>query len=263
MPFVGIGVGIGRQRFGGGFDADYQAVLDYATTQGYSLPSASQQILQNQLVVDLKDGGIWSKLDTFGLFATDGSSDFALIDWKRLSLYTPYNNPTFITNVGFQGNGTNSYINSNYRPSVNGVNYLLNNASFGYYCDTIDTNPDGSEGIFSSYVYAYIRYTTKRIYSHTAGFTAIYSTFTAGSDQFVSLNRSSSTAVGLYNNGVLAQGFTTGEATVYPADPFYVFRSYNSYSNAKVSMVYAGGDLTAQNPAFNTAWRNYYSSISS
>jgi hypothetical protein len=47
MPFVGIGVGVGRQRFasggGGGFDADYQAVLNYATTQGYTLPSAGQQ----------------------------------------------------------------------------------------------------------------------------------------------------------------------------------------------------------------------------
>ena len=62
MSFVGLGVGIGRQRFGGGggggFDADYQAVLNYATTQGYTLPSAGQQTLQNQLVVDLKAGGI-------------------------------------------------------------------------------------------------------------------------------------------------------------------------------------------------------------
>jgi hypothetical protein len=54
------------------FDADYQAVLNYATTQGYTLPSAGQQTLQNQLVVDLKAGGIWAKLDTFGVFATDG-----------------------------------------------------------------------------------------------------------------------------------------------------------------------------------------------
>ena len=67
MPFIGLGVGVGRQRFGvggGGFDADYQAVLNYATSQGYTLPSASQQILQNQLVLDLKSGGIWSKLDS-------------------------------------------------------------------------------------------------------------------------------------------------------------------------------------------------------
>jgi len=46
----GIGIFIG-QRFGG-FDADYQAVLNYATTQGYSLPSASQQTKQNKLLVD-------------------------------------------------------------------------------------------------------------------------------------------------------------------------------------------------------------------
>jgi hypothetical protein len=37
-----------------------KAVLDYATAQGYTLPSSGQQTLQNQLVVDLKDGGIWS-----------------------------------------------------------------------------------------------------------------------------------------------------------------------------------------------------------
>jgi hypothetical protein len=84
------------------FDADYQAVLNYGTTQGYTLPSAGQQTLQNQLVVDLKAGGIWSKLDTFAVFATDGDSDFALIDWKRLSDYTAVNSPTFTTNQGFK-----------------------------------------------------------------------------------------------------------------------------------------------------------------
>jgi hypothetical protein len=76
-------------------DADYQAVLDYATTQGYTLPSAGQQTLQNQLIVDLKAGGIWSKLDTFAVFATDGDEDFALIDWIRLTQYTAVNSPTF------------------------------------------------------------------------------------------------------------------------------------------------------------------------
>jgi hypothetical protein len=135
MPFVGIGVGVGRQRFasggGGGFDADYQAVLNYATTQGYTLPSSGQQTLQNQLVVDLKDGGIWSKLDTFGVFATDGDSDFALIDWKRLSDYTAVNSPTFTTNEGFTGNGTSSYIDTNWNPNTQGVNYTQNDACFG------------------------------------------------------------------------------------------------------------------------------------
>ena len=125
------------------FDADYQAVLDYATTQGYTLPSASQQILQNQLVVDLKDGGIWSKLDTFGVFATDGDSDFALIDWIRLSQYTAVNSPTFTTDEGFQGNGTSSYIETNYNPTIDAVNLSLNNASIGFYEFATTIGPTG------------------------------------------------------------------------------------------------------------------------
>ena len=107
---------LGTNLVWSGMDADYQAILDYATTQGYTLPSASQQALQNQLVVDLKDGGIWSKLDTFAVFATDGDSDFALIDWKRVTDYTAVNSHTFTTNEGFEGNGTSAYIDTNYNP---------------------------------------------------------------------------------------------------------------------------------------------------
>src|SRR6056297_1810555 len=101
---LGNGIGIPFQRkVGGGFDPDYQAILDYATTEGYTLPSAGQQTLQNQLVVDLKTAGVWSKLDAFSVFATDGDSDFALIDWIRLITQTAVNSPTFTTNQGYQG----------------------------------------------------------------------------------------------------------------------------------------------------------------
>ena len=57
---LGFGLGLNKWRRVGGvsFDPDYQAVLDYATTQGYTLPSASQQTAQNQLVLDLKAAGV-------------------------------------------------------------------------------------------------------------------------------------------------------------------------------------------------------------
>ena len=76
---IGLGIGVAWKNNnissgGSGFDTDYQAVLNRATTLGYTLPSAPQQILQNQLVLDLKAGGIWDKLDTFALFATNGSN---------------------------------------------------------------------------------------------------------------------------------------------------------------------------------------------
>ena len=133
---IGVGVGLRRRRFGGGgggFDSDYQAVLDYATTQSYTLPSSAQQTLQNQLVVDLKSAGIWSKLDSFAVFATDGDSDFALIDWIRLTDYTAVNSPTFTTNQGFQGDGVSAYIDTNWNPFTDGVNYTQDDASYGGY----------------------------------------------------------------------------------------------------------------------------------
>jgi hypothetical protein len=123
----------------GQVDADYQAVLDYATTQGYTLPSASQRLLQNQLVIDLKTAGIWSRLESFGVFATDGSEDFALIDWKRLSQYTKVNTPGFTTNQGFKGDGISKCINFNY---VWGSSVTVSNVSLGqyYYSGVITIN---------------------------------------------------------------------------------------------------------------------------
>lgn len=106
----------------------YAAILSYATAQGYTLPSVGQQVLQNQLLNDLITAGIWDKLDTFAVFATDGSSDFALIDWKRLSQYTAVNSPTFTTNQGFTGNGTDQTINSNVQMNTQLVNYQQNDA---------------------------------------------------------------------------------------------------------------------------------------
>ena len=74
-----------------GFEAEYQAVLDKATLEGFSLPSANVQTAQNQLVKDLKDANLWSKLETFGLF-TDSNLNFARIDWANPSnVYNAFN----------------------------------------------------------------------------------------------------------------------------------------------------------------------------
>lgn len=132
--------GFRSNAFGTPIDPDYQAVLDYATLQGFVLPSASQQILQNQLVVDLKNAGFWSTFDSFSMFATDGDSDFALIDWIRLSDYTAINSPTFVTNSGFLGNGTSSYIDTNFFLATDRVNFQLNDAGMSVYMYQLGTD---------------------------------------------------------------------------------------------------------------------------
>jgi len=150
INIIGNSISSGGGGGGSGFDSDYQAVLNYGTSLGYTLPSVGQRTKQNQLMLDLKAGGIWNKLDTFAVFATDGNSNFALIDWKRLSLYTAVNSPTFTTNSGFRGNGTSSYINTNFNIST-GTNYILNSASRNYWIEDFGSGSGGAlDGIVAS-----------------------------------------------------------------------------------------------------------------
>ena len=82
---LGLGVSLGKSSFvGGGFDADYQAVLDYASdpSRNYTLPSDAHQILQNAIVVTLKQNDIWDKLDLFYITAGNDQA-FCRINWKN------------------------------------------------------------------------------------------------------------------------------------------------------------------------------------
>jgi len=140
---LGFGFGLNKHRFVGGgsdFDSDYQAVLDFATSEGITLPSTSQQILQNNVVLSLKDKGLWNKKDVFGLFATDGNVDFALICWKRLIKMDAINSPSFSANAGFTGNGTSSYIDTLFVPATDGVNFLQDDAGISVNCSGPDKN---------------------------------------------------------------------------------------------------------------------------
>lgn len=123
---------VNSYRHAAAFTTEYQAVLDRATTLGYTKPSAGQQVKQNQLIVDLKAAGIWTQLDVFYVFATDGDSDFATLNWKAPASFqcVKVNSPTFTSNLGFTGNGTTNYLDTQWIPNTHGVNYTLDNASF-------------------------------------------------------------------------------------------------------------------------------------
>jgi hypothetical protein len=259
---VGVGVRVGGQTIvsSGGvvFDTDYQAVLNYATTQGYTLPSAGQQTLQNQLVLDLKAGGVWSKLDTFAVFATDGNIDFALIDWKRLSQYTAVNSPTFTTNVGFLGNGTSSYIDTNFNPSTSGVNYTLNNASRYFFPHAFSTTAR-MDGNTSAGQNAMVRniITSQRI-NCSGNNLAVAFDYTAVIDP-KSIHRTSLTSVDLFNGTAGTTGVQTSTAILNSNQ--FVFRSGTGYSPHTVSAYSMGASLVAENTAFVNAYNTYKSAI--
>ena len=238
------------------FDADYQAVLNYATSLGYTLPSAGQRVKQNKLLVDLKSAGVWTKLDTFANFATDGSSDFALIDWKRLNLYTGVNSPTFTSNQGFAGNGTSSYIDTNFNPATSGIQYQLNNASRFVFMNL--ASGIAFDGTSSIVLNSIIRNNSINQYLNTSN--ALSSLFNYTSIKGMkSIHRTSSTNVELFND--VTQGSRTAISTSISSLNQFILRSGTSYNSHQISMYAMGSSLVSENTAFVNAFNTYINSL--
>ena len=241
----------------GQVDADYQAILAYATTAEYTLPSASQRIKQNQLMLDLKAAGVWTKLDTLAIFATDGNSDFALIDWKKLSQYTAVNSPTFTTNQGFTGNGTSSYINTNFNPAIGTNNYILNDASRCAWVFTaasnriIDGISSGSQNDMTTQVN-----NQQRINSGT---TALSVSADLSGTGFKSIHRTSSTNVSVFNNTTQTNG--TATSTSITSENQFILRRGSTHSAHQVSLYGMGASLVSENTAFYNAINTYLTSL--
>jgi hypothetical protein len=114
------------------FEPEYQAVIDRAILEGFTLPSSAVQQIQNALVKDLKDNSLWTGYSALWVFAADAGSDFYRINWCQPSstLATYVNALTFTDNVGVISNDAISYVNTNHNPIINGLGvYTQNNAN--------------------------------------------------------------------------------------------------------------------------------------
>lgn len=276
----GIGIGIGRQQLLGGgvvFDTDYQAILNYATAGGITLPREDVRTLQNQLMLDIKSAGAWDKLDVFSIWANIGSSAFADIDWRRtirlgaLTRMTPVSSPVFTNKQGFTGDGISSHIDTNFNPAVppalpasSSWNYTRTNAS-RYYFHFSGSNTI-VDGIQSSASYNRINLGVSSG-QHTIN--SINNLATAGSGTnflfsttqgIKSIHRTNGTTVICYNDKVGTTFSQTDEA-LRSANQLVLKRSTNSVSN-NTSFGYAmGASMTAENNAFVDALNNYMTEL--
>jgi hypothetical protein len=242
-----------------GFDVDYQAVLNRAASLGYTLPSIDQQFLQNQLIVDLKSSGIWNKLDIFYVFANNGSQEFATLNWKNPLLYqcSLINSPSFTTNVGFQGNGINSYINTNYNPSVHAVNFTLDSHSYGGF----NSNPTAQGQFFGAFGNTYCEIVTdnalSRLIVHDVNI--IGRTVNVGVDSqngWLINQRNVSNNFLTYRNNINLPHIGSASSSL-PNITFNVFRRTSNipsaFGNGIASILYTGGwyDSTERTNFYN------------
>lgn len=253
----------------GGFDADYQAILDYATSQSYTLPSSGDQILQNQLILDLKAAGIWVKLDVFYVFATDGGSNYSLLNWKAPGSFTATLSgtpPTFTSNSGWAGNGFSSFLDINWIPATHGVQYTQNDAALVVGVATnVQSNTDCEFGATQG---GFTNRTTlnTRTASNTA-FVAINGNNTteianASSIGNYILQRRSSTDVRLFKDGS-SIGTASLTSTGRPTAEMHLLEEMNvgNQSARRITHFGAGASLNGLESSFNTAWTTYMSGL--
>ena len=247
---------------------EYKLILAVATSLGYTLPSASQQIKQNQLILDLKVAGVWTRLDVLYVFATDGNNSFATLNWKNpnSNQCTLVNTPTFTTNQGFTGNGVSSYIDTNYNPSTfTSPNYLLNNASLGWWKKTTGTVATSKHivGVASGRISLVNGNSLYQIINMSFA-TSQSSATNFSNNGFALANKTGSLAGTNYVTTTTPISYTqAGSTDLLPASNILLLSSNGSggFLDVQISYFFAGADLNSYVSPTYTAFTNYINTI--
>lgn len=224
-------------------------------------PSASRKREINRLIVDLKEAGVWPKLDMLQVYAAH-DSQAARVDWVNPSrVATAVNSPTFTTDRGFNGDGATSYVDTNYNPT-SGPNYAQDDASVGIYqLDTTSGNNiigarDGVNDVVIN---------TRSL----GGFYNIRINDTSNDSTSISTALGFSVADRLgtaktrYKNGVVYGSPFTRSSTGVPNTTVKAGTAdVSSFSAGLCGAVYAGGSLTsAEHLALYQALQTYMTAV--
>lgn len=248
------------------YSVEYQEVLDYATLQGYALPSDAENTQYNQAVVDAVAEGVLDKLDVW--WPMLANIDFATINFKSPGTYNlglSANPPTYDPATGFTGNGTTSYLTTGWIPN-NSLIYLQNDASIGYGCLT-----DVSSGMLD--------FGTASNVSNFAGIvinprnasnnlTSRFNCATAGSKANANgigryhMDRSGSASYDVHKNGIslgnnaqASQGRSTFELYICG---YNLAGTLISPSSRSIQYLWAGSNLTGLESTWDTILSNLY-----
>jgi hypothetical protein len=251
------------------YDESYQDILDRATTLGYSLPSEEQKVKQNNFVIALKNLGIWDDLDILYVFATDGDSDFATLNWKAPASFqaSKVSSPTFTANQGFTGNGSSAYLDTGWAPDPDGVNYTQNDAcGFVYVNNSIAESQKYAYGALNNTPSAFgltaiIPYAPTNTYgAYVNGFGV--SGANSNSKGFYSAHRNGGQITG-YKNAVqiataaiVSNGLTTNDVAVLAGRGDAGAASHSSY---QVGVFGMGANISES--SLYTAWNDYFTSL--
>lgn len=146
------------------------------------------------------------------------------------TIITAVNNPTFTPNVGYNSNGSTSYLDSNFNPSTQGAKFTQNNASAYIYSLTNNDAIAADFGVVvgPNYLQALIRI-FNLYYTYLNDAATDPSISSANSRGLFHALRDSGTTYKKYKNGALIQSLNIN-STAIPSNNIYICGSNNNGS---------------------------------
>lgn len=252
----------------GAYEPEYQDVLSAMTTD----PTGDTLTWQNDMVKSLIDGGYWDRMDLLYIFATtDNGGNEALLNWiapTGAQNATAVDAPTWTALEGYAGDATADYINTNYDPSTDATNFILNSATIAVYNRVEVAGNLYDMGVVSgtdqiSFSSEYGSSTYSRINSNTSN-TKSSST----SIGFFMTTRTSSTNVEVYRNGVSLGSETNINSTAIPSGQDLIILGRNfggtpqDFTNNQCSIALVmDGVSDADALAINTIFETYMDNL--
>lgn len=257
-------------RFGGsaGFEPEYQDIIDYANTNVITLPSESQQIIQNQFMIDLKAAISLSAFDVFYLFANDAGQDFSWINWASNKAFSQSGTWDWFNNDGL---AVAASVGVPFTSSINMAadfsSYTLNDCSYGFRVG-LGQSWGTSESPFQAYNSGVGGVTLQNIGSTATRLNSSTNTVLNGGIepafatdlQYSNVNRISSSQIEYIANGVLQNTYTQN-TTIVATEPL-IFGKVNGAFTKRFQLLYFGRSITVSEALdINTAINDYLITI--
>ena len=232
-------------------------------------PSFQYQLAMDTFITSNVSNGNWATLDALWIFATE-SEQAAWVNWASPSaaLLVPINAPLWSFRQGYTGDGSTSYIKTSFVPTINAVNFQLNNNSAGAYVRTNSQNSTAIElgtysGIGNDIYYNRLRNTSNQwrnaIFSSLEG-----SNSNSDSRGLFQAVRLTSTTGNFYRNG-MSIGTGIASSGSLSSKEFYILAQNSNgtaanFSPRQVSMVFlASSSLNAA--TFYSTFQTFATSI--
>lgn len=238
------------------YDSEAQALFDRMTIS----PDNTRKSAIDNFFTGIKgDEGLSNISDAFDCiwFSAAHDQQASRLNWvKNAHNLTEVNVPSWTVDRGYtELNGT-SYLDTNYNPNTQGINYTLNNCSFGTYLrvGTIEATSIGmgimTAGFSGSQIFQ--RYTGNIFYSRVNSGDLASATSTSSAGSF-SAARTISTQHTEYKNGVLVNTAASNSTSVLSLN-FYLLATNldgsasNFSSNNEIAFAYtANGTINKLN----------------